>query len=110
MQKLPLAELEQHLEPLFAYFLHDRLPNEPFGDFCTRKGMADLQNYAQNYTPGQWERKGKRKDERHRINLSTEIYTRLKQTALAQKMPMKELAELALQEYFDRLNPPADSE
>lgn len=103
-QRLPLAELEQHLEPLFAYFLIDRLPQEAFGDFCDRKGISDLQTYAETYTLGTFATKNKRKDERHRINLSTDIYSKLKQTALGQKMSMKELAEIALQEYLDRLN------
>ncbi len=99
MQKLPLDQLEYHLEPLFSYFKSDRLPGERFGDFCDRKGLDDLRHYAENYKYRQ-----KRKDERHRINLSTPVYEQLKQTALRQKLSMKELAERAISHYLSNLS------
>jgi len=99
MQKLHLDQLEYHLEPLFSYFKSDHLPGERFGDFCERKGLADLRQYAENY-----KYPVKRKDERHRINLSTPIYEQLKQTALRHKLSMKELAERAISQYIAGLD------
>lgn len=38
------------LVPLFAYFKQDRLNGESFGDFCFRKGNADLLAWSERYT------------------------------------------------------------
>jgi sulfite reductase (ferredoxin) len=46
---VPHEELVQVLLPLFAYFKSARLPGESFGDFCARKGQADLQQCAAEY-------------------------------------------------------------
>lgn len=35
-------EVVATLKPLFVYFKQDRQPGETFGDFCARKGQADL--------------------------------------------------------------------
>ena len=42
-------ELVPTLVPLFAYFKEQRGPRETFGDFCQRKGNADLLAYADAY-------------------------------------------------------------
>ena len=39
---VPLEEIAPVLSPLFAYYKHARNPGESFGDFCNRKGHADL--------------------------------------------------------------------
>ena len=39
---VPLERVADSLAPLLAYFKQDRRPGETFGDFCRRKGRADL--------------------------------------------------------------------
>ncbi len=39
---VPLEEIIPTLLPVFSYFQKDRSDGETFGDFCHRKGMADL--------------------------------------------------------------------
>ena len=39
---VPAEEVVSTLVPLFAYFKQDRQPGETFGDFCHRKGVAEL--------------------------------------------------------------------
>ena len=39
---VPLERVADSLAPLLAYFKQDRQPGETFGDFCHRKGRADL--------------------------------------------------------------------
>ena len=41
--QVPLEEIAQSVSPLLSYFKLMRLPQESFGDFCYRKGLADLQ-------------------------------------------------------------------
>ena len=41
--QVPLEEIAQSVSPLLSYFKLTRLPQESFGDFCYRKGLADLQ-------------------------------------------------------------------
>lgn len=40
---VPLEELAQAVSPVFSYFQRARESRESFGDFCHRKGLADLQ-------------------------------------------------------------------
>lgn len=40
---VPLEEVVKSVSPILAYFKADRLGAETFGDFCHRKGLADLQ-------------------------------------------------------------------
>ncbi len=95
IERLPLTELEAYFEPLFAYYKRDRQDNERFGDFCHRKGLADLQAFAEQYhTPH------KLKDRRHRITLSPRIYERLKELAEEQNLSMKELVEEAIRRHL----------
>ncbi|MFM9960976.1 MAG: NADPH-dependent assimilatory sulfite reductase hemoprotein subunit [Planctomycetaceae bacterium] len=46
--QVPLEEIAQSVSSLLPYFKKERHPQESFGDFCYRKGLADLQ--AQNGT------------------------------------------------------------
>ncbi len=41
-QGVPLERVADSLAPLLAYFKQERQPGETFGDFCHRKGRADL--------------------------------------------------------------------
>ena len=40
---VPLEEIAQSVSPVLAYFKQGREAGEAFGDFCHRKGLADLQ-------------------------------------------------------------------
>jgi sulfite reductase (ferredoxin) len=46
---VPAEDVVARLVPLFAYFVQDRVPAESFGDFCHRKGCADLQAWADRH-------------------------------------------------------------
>jgi sulfite reductase (ferredoxin) len=43
---IPEEEVTAALAPIFAYFKHAREPGETLGDFCLRKGAADLAAWA----------------------------------------------------------------
>lgn len=43
---VPLEEIAQSVSPVLAYFKQGRQPGESFGDFCHRKGLADLQAHC----------------------------------------------------------------
>ena len=45
---VPEAELVSTLLPVFLYYKQGREKGESFGDFCARKGQADLSAYAEN--------------------------------------------------------------
>lgn len=44
---VPLEEIAATLSPLFGYYKAEREPAESFGDFCQRKGMENLEAYAE---------------------------------------------------------------
>ena len=46
---VPLREVVQELVPLLVYFKADREPRESWGDFCHRKGVADLLRFDAEY-------------------------------------------------------------
>lgn len=46
---VPEEEVVDELAILMAYFQQDRLECESFGDFCHRKGVEDLQAFAQRH-------------------------------------------------------------
>ncbi len=46
---VPTEEVVPTLLPLFAYFKQDRQNGETFGDFCHRKGQADLLAWSEQY-------------------------------------------------------------
>ncbi len=47
--QVPEEDLVATLLPLFAHFKNDRQPNETFGDFCHRRGSAELLAWADQY-------------------------------------------------------------
>ncbi|MBI2481344.1 MAG: NADPH-dependent assimilatory sulfite reductase hemoprotein subunit [Planctomycetia bacterium] len=46
---VPEAEVVPVLTPLFVYFKQERDNGESFGDFCARKGQADLLAWSESY-------------------------------------------------------------
>ncbi len=46
---VPLEELGETLDPLFAFYRTEREPGESFGDFCHRQGDETLKAYAETY-------------------------------------------------------------
>lgn len=106
VQKLHINDLETGLTPLFVYFRDARTESETFGDFCARKGIADLREFAANYVPEVPQetakpKSGKRQDARHRVTLSSAVYERLRLASEAQNKPMKDLVEAALAQYLE---------
>jgi sulfite reductase (ferredoxin) len=46
---VPSEEVVSTLVPIFTYFRHERLPSETLGDFCHRKGAADLLAWSEKF-------------------------------------------------------------
>jgi len=46
---VPRGEIVPSLVPIFAYYKQSRQTDESFGDFCHRKGQADLLACAENF-------------------------------------------------------------
>jgi sulfite reductase (ferredoxin) len=46
---IPEEEVIPSITPLFMYFKQDRQPGETFGDFCYRKGLADLLAWSDRF-------------------------------------------------------------
>ncbi len=97
IDRMSLDKLEATLEPLFVFFREEREVGELFGDFCARKGISALQEFARHYVPT------KTKDMRHRITLSPAVYQRVKDAASQSNRPMKELVEAAIEKYLTEL-------
>ncbi|MFM7888332.1 MAG: sulfite reductase, ferredoxin dependent [Pseudanabaena sp.] len=102
VQRLHINNLEKGLEPLFFYFKKERAEGESFGDFCDRKGITDLQLFAETYVSELTEEKakGKRRDVRHRVTLSAKSFELLKKGVEEQGSSMKDIVEAALEKYL----------
>jgi len=102
VQRLHINNLEKGLEPLFVYFRNQRQADESFGDFCDRKGIEDLRQFAETYVPevDDSESQGKRRDVRHRVTLSARSYELLKKAVAEQDTSMKDIVEAALEKYL----------
>jgi sulfite reductase (ferredoxin) len=46
---VPIADLVRELVPLFVFFKSDRRPGESFGDFCSRRGRAELERFVDDF-------------------------------------------------------------
>ncbi len=90
------AELEIHLEPVFAYFKKSRRKNEKFGDFCDRVGMEAIREFVTKSQSGETTAT----KTRHRVSLPEEIYNQLNQAAASQGKPISHLAAEAIVAYL----------
>ena len=53
--KMPLNELENYLEPIFAMYKSQRTsPEEALGDFCHRVGVPAVEEFMAGYELGSW--------------------------------------------------------
>ena len=119
MDRMHIAELEQTLEPIFAFYKHDRTTGESFGDFCDRVGFAAIRQFAVQYEslplssqsdtgminevalPEESEIQIAKKL-RRRVNLSDSLYFRLKAQAAKSGKSMTQLVSEALETYLDQ--------
>jgi sulfite reductase (ferredoxin) len=108
MDKMPIAELEKHLEPLFMFYKESRLMNgttESFGDFTNRVGVEALQEYASENVPKRG-RSSEKNRMRYRVNLRQEVFERLKQASVEEKRTLADIASEAIEHYMQsRTNP-----
>ncbi|MEM9266154.1 MAG: sulfite reductase, ferredoxin dependent [Cyanobacteria bacterium P01_F01_bin.13] len=96
MQRMYIDDLEKTLEPMFAFFKKARQAGESFGDFCDRIGFDAIRNFSASYVPAK-AASGRRK---HRVGVSGDIYTQLKEAATAQGVSMAQIAESAIAAYL----------
>ena len=109
VEKMPVAELETFLEPIFVYFKKSRKKSESFGDFCDRVGFEAIQQFTANYqVPGG----GATGDSsvpispsknRYRVGIADDLYQSLKTAAEKQGKPMNQLAAAAIAAYLKTL-------
>lgn len=107
LEKLPIAELESFLEPLFVYFKQKKKAGESFGQFCQRVGFDKLRQFSESYEPASYLKKGKSRRDRknqNRVSLPDEMFARLKQASTQAGKPMNQIVTEALEAYFN--NPP----
>ncbi|MEM6254021.1 MAG: sulfite reductase, ferredoxin dependent [Cyanobacteria bacterium P01_D01_bin.156] len=101
MQRMNVDDLEKTLEPMFAFFKKGRQAGESFGDFCDRIGFEALRNFSESYVPAKKAASGRRK---HRVGVSGEIYSQLKDAAASRGMSMAEITEKAIAAYLQQDN------
>lgn len=106
LEKLPIADLESFLEPLFVYFKQERQENESFGEFCHRLGFEALRQFSASYqvknlastgdrTPALRDRKNQ-----NRVSVADELFIQLKELSVTEKRPMNQIINEALIAYF----------
>jgi sulfite reductase (ferredoxin) len=108
MDKMAIDDLEKTLEPLFVYFRQDKQENETFGEFCHRVDFPALQAFSATYVPDMTDTetttsqpKRVRKNQ-NRVSVPDDMFVRLKQAADAEKRPMNQIINEALEAYFEK--------
>jgi len=115
--RLPDAELEANLEPIFAFFGKERQPGERFGDFCDRVGFEAIREFAVNYRSAPVSLQSDHgavneiaplapaqtgKGRRYRISIYNDLHDRLKTAAETRGVSMTQLAADAIEAYLAR--------
>lgn len=106
-EKMPIAELESFLEPMFVYFKKSRKKAESFGDFCDRVGFEALQKFSDQYqvsSQGDKPTATASSKNRYRVGLQDDLYQSLKSAAAKQGKPMNQLAAEAIEVYLKTLS------
>ena len=96
MQRMDIDDLEKTLEPMLVLFKKERQSGESFGDFCDRIGFDAIRHFSESYVPAK-KTSGRRK---HRVCVSNEIYTQLKDASTHQGISMAEMTERAIAAYL----------
>ena len=106
-QKMPVEELENFFEPIFAFFQQNRQSQESFGSFCSRVGFAAIRNFSENYTIGSYmdtdtTTKRKFRKNQRRVSVPDDVFPKLKEIAEKEGRPMNQIIADALSEYFTK--------
>lgn len=108
LDKMAIDDLEKVLEPIFVYFQQDQQNNETFGEFCHRVNFPALQAFSATYTPKMTETtttesKPKRvRKNQNRVSVPDDMFVRLKEASEAEKRPMNQIINEALEAYFSQ--------
>ncbi|MGD2180163.1 sulfite reductase, ferredoxin dependent [Lusitaniella coriacea LEGE 07167] len=103
VQRLPIADLETFLEPLFVYFDREKKSGESFGEFCNRVGFDALREFSGNYQIGSYKgakRSAKGRKIRYRIGVRDDLYDRLKDMSRDRGKSMTDLVAEALEAHL----------
>jgi sulfite reductase (ferredoxin) len=96
-ERMPIAELETFLEPLFVFFRDQRRVRESFGDFCDRVTFDALRKFSAGYDPATYV--PRKKDQRHRIGVYSDTYDLLKIAVEKEGRPMSQITADAIAAY-----------
>ncbi len=99
IEKMPIADLEKVLEPIFVYFKQDREKGEQFGDFCHRLGFEALRQFSSTYEPAPKRRRAP--DHRRRVTVRDDIFDTLLQTAKDRNKSMTDIVDEAIKSYLN---------
>ncbi|MFB6276570.1 MAG: sulfite reductase, ferredoxin dependent [Halothece sp.] len=104
MDRMPVDQLEAHIEPILAFYKQKGKKDESFGEFCNRVGFDAIRDYASNYDPQQTvpTPTAGGKNRRHRISIYEGLHQRLKAAADERGTSMTKLVAEALEQYLDK--------
>jgi sulfite reductase (ferredoxin) len=99
--KLPIADLENFLEPLFVYFKQERQESESFGEFCHRLGFEALRQFSASYQSKASGNSLGRKN-KNRVSVDDQLFAQLKDASVNENRPMNQIIGDALTAYFEQ--------
>ena len=103
MDRMPIDQLEDHIEPIFAFYKTKRKKAESFGEFCNRVGLEAIREFASNYDPQPTSTvaTSSGKNRRHRISIYEGLHERLKAAADKRGISMTKIVAEALEQYLE---------
>lgn len=109
LDKLPIANLETFLEPIFVFFKQNKRQGEGFGEFCHRVSFEAIRAFSASYELGSYYKSqhqsstsAKVRKNQNRVSVPDETFARLKQTATQEGRPMNQIVAEALEAYFSK--------
>ena len=99
--KLPIADLENFMEPLFVYFKQERQESESFGEFCHRLGFEALRQFSASYQSKLAGTSLVRKN-KNRVSVDDQLFAQLKEASVKENRPMNQIIGDALTAYFEQ--------
>jgi sulfite reductase (ferredoxin) len=100
VEKLPDSEIENFLEPIFAFFQKSRQKAESFGDFCARVGFDAIRDFCSSYVSKPSKGNGNSRT-RHRVSLTEQMYRKIKSASEKEGKAMTELVNNALEKFLE---------
>jgi sulfite reductase (ferredoxin) len=106
IEKMPIADLEKTLEPLFVMMKQQRQGDESFGDFCHRVGFEAMREFSASYAPV---KRGRTKDNRKRVTVRDDLFDRVQKISTGRQQSITDFVNDLIRNHLQATDQNASS-